>query len=194
MSHTFHKRPARAIVVLGALVGALLAGVASPAFAHDELIGAAPAAGSEVEALPSEIVLTFSGVLIDEPGATEVVVTDAAGTDLTGGDPTLDGTRLTQPLEGSASGEVTVIWRVVSSDGHPVSDEYRFTVAGDGAAVAPTGVEPSPTASAPEDPNMTGTDMTPWLWIGALVAVLGGGAVVLIAVQRSTRNGPSRED
>jgi hypothetical protein len=47
--------------------------------------------------------MTFSGVLMDEPGATHVVVTDAAGTDLTDGDPVIDGTRLTQPA-GSGAG------------------------------------------------------------------------------------------
>lgn len=191
MSHTFHIP--RRLLVLGALVGALVVGAATPASAHDELIGADPAAGSQIDALPAELTLTFSGVLLDEPGATEVVVTDAERTDLTSGDPVIDGTRLTQPLEGAAAGEVTVIWRVVSSDGHPVSDEYTFTV-GDGTAIAPTGSAASPTASAPGEPSMTGTDVTPWLWIGALVAVLAGAAVVLVAVQRSTRNGRSRED
>ncbi len=78
---------------------------------------------AEVGTLPAQITMTFSGVLMDEPGATQVVVTDAAGASLTDGDPTLDGTHLTQGLAGNASGPVTVTWRVVSSDGHPVSGQ-----------------------------------------------------------------------
>lgn len=168
--------------LLVALVALALTGVASPAFAHDELLGAEPAPDTVVAALPAEIVLTFSGVLLDEPGATEVVVRDAARTSLTGGDPVLDGTKLTQPLTGSADGAVTVIWRVVSSDGHPVSGEYAFTV-GDGAAPAP-----SPTADATDAPDASAavSDGMRAVWIVlGVVAVALGGALLAVLVARA---------
>ncbi|GAA1641065.1 copper resistance CopC family protein [Microbacterium flavum] len=185
MSQEIHtaRRPLALLFGLVAALALVLA--AAPAWAHDELIGSDPAAGSEIDALPSELTLTFSGVLMDEPGATEVVVTDATGASLVGGDPVLDGTRLTQPLTGSASGAVTVIWRVVSSDGHPVSDQFTFTV-GDGSAVLPA---PAPTATAPADSapaSLAGV----WIII-ALVAVALGGALVAVLVARARR---SRED
>lgn len=171
-----------AAVVAGALT--VLAGafvVAAPAAAHDELLGASPAADSRVETLPGEIVLTFSGVLLDQPGATEVVVTDAAGTALTDGAPILDGTKLTQPLttEGAQEGPVTVTWRVVSSDGHPISNRYSFTY-GDGTAVVP-----SPAATASEPP-MAATDMT-WMWVVGglvLIALVAGAGMLLIRRSR----------
>lgn len=165
------------------MLGMVLAGAATPAFAHDELVGALPADGAQVDALPAELALTFSGVLLDEPGATEVVVTDAGGASLTGGDPVLDGTKLTQPLTGSAEGTVTVIWRVVSSDGHPVSGEYSFTV-GSGDAVAPIA-----TASPLPGPPMSDTGMgTVWIVIGVVVIALGGALVaVLVARARGRR-------
>lgn len=187
-SYAIHTRRARSrrtrlIAAAGLLIGVLLSAVAAPAFAHDELIGSTPAAGSAVDTLPAEVTLTFSGVLLDEPGATVVEVTDASGTDLTGGDPVLDGTRLTQPLTGTASGEVTVIWRVVSSDGHPISDEFTFTV---GSAVAPL-ESATPLPGAP----MQTVDFT-WLWIVIGVVVVGlGGALVAVLVARA--RGP-RED
>ncbi len=193
MSQEVHTRlrVSAVLIALFAVIGIVFAG--APAWAHDELIGSDPATGARVDALPAEITMTFSGVLMDEPGATDVVVTDAAGTDLTSGDPVIDGTRLTQQLSGSAAGEVTVIWRVVSSDGHPVSDQFTFSVAGD-AAVAPTGSAPSPTAAAPADPDMAGTDVTGWLWGGALVAVLAAGVIVFVVVERKTRSRPSSRD
>ncbi|WP_282836527.1 copper resistance CopC family protein [Microbacterium flavum] len=188
MSQEIHtaRRPLALLFGLVAALALVLA--AAPAWAHDELIGSDPAAGSEIDALPSELTLTFSGVLMDEPGATEVVVTDATGASLVGGDPVLDGTRLTQPLTGSASGAVTVIWRVVSSDGHPVSDQFTFTV-GDGSAVLPSASAPAPTATAPADSapaSLAGV----WIII-ALVAVALGGALVAVLVARARR---SRED
>lgn len=169
--------------LIAAFVALLLMGVAAPASAHDELLGATPGIDSQVDALPAELVLTFSGVLLNEPGATEVVVTDADGASLLGGDPVLDGTTLTQPLEGTASGAVTVIWRVVSSDGHPISDQFSFTV-GDGAAPAPNAGETPLPGPAMEDTGM-GT-----LWIAsgiAAVALIGALAVVLITRARRAR-------
>lgn len=179
---------ARAAVIAAAvcaiLATTLLAAV--PASAHDELVGASPAAGAQIDALPDELVLTFSGVLMDESGATEVVVTDAAGTDLTAGDPALSGTRLRQPLAARTdAGTVTVTWRVVSSDGHPVSGQYTFTV-GDGATQAP----PATPTSVP-GPPMGGTDMTWLLIVGGVVLIGAAAALAGVLIARSR---PRRED
>ncbi|MFT4051578.1 MAG: copper resistance protein CopC [Microbacterium sp.] len=179
--HTVRRSRFRRAAI-AALVAAL-ALVASPAWAHDELIGSDPAAGSHLDELPAELTLTFSDVLLDEPGTTEVVVTDAAGTSLTSGDPVLDGTRLTQALEGEASGTVTVIWRVVSHDGHPVSDEFSFTVGEDTAS--------TPTATLiDEDPLTVATDITWILWASGAVVVAGG---ILLTVVLARKRHP-RED
>ena len=207
MSHRIHTpRPfSAATALLALIVGFALTLVASPAFAHDELIGSSPAAGSEVDALPAEITLTFSGVLIDGAGTTQIVVTDASGADITGGDPVLDGTKVTQPLAASAApGLVTVVWRVVSSDGHPVSDQFTFTVAGgsgaspeasasasspaatSSAAVAPTGTAPSPTESASADDAGDG-GMSPAVWIGAGVAIFAALIAVFTATSAAKR-------
>ncbi len=207
MSHRIHTpRPfSAATALLALIVGFALTLVASPAVAHDELIGSSPAAGSEVDALPAEITLTFSGVLIDGAGTTQIVVTDAAGADITGGDPVLDGTKVTQPLAASAApGLVTVVWRVVSSDGHPVSDQFTFTVAGgsgaspeasasasspaatSSAAVAPTGTAPSPTESASADDAGDG-GLSPAVWIGAGVAIFAALIAVFTATSAAKR-------
>lgn len=208
MSHRIHTpRPfSAATALLALIVGFALTLVASPAFAHDELIGSSPAAGSEVDALPSEITLTFSGVLIDGAGTTQIVVTDASGADLTDGGPTLDGTKVTQPLAASAApGLVTVVWRVVSSDGHPVSDQFTFTVAGgsgaspeasasasspaatSSAAVAPTGTAPSPTESASADDAGDG-GMSPAVWIAIFAALIAVFTASSAAKRRRTED------
>ena len=171
MSHRIHTR---LVALAAACLAVVLSAISSPAFAHDELIGASPAAGAQLEALPAQLELTFSGVLFTEEGATGVSVTDAAGTDLTSGDPVIDGTRLTQPLTGTAQGAVTVTWRVVSSDGHPISGQYSFTV--ENGAIAPTGVAPSTTEVAPVGDDYTAV----WITLGAVIVV------ALIAVLTAT--------
>ncbi len=80
-----------------------------------------------------------------------IQVTDATGTPLTEGAPTVSGTVVTQALAGSASGAVTVVWRVVSSDGHPIDGTFSFTVP---AAPTPTAtVTPTTTPSATPTPS-----------------------------------------
>ncbi|GAA1987421.1 hypothetical protein GCM10009777_22190 [Microbacterium pumilum] len=185
-----------AAVLLSA--GGLL--VASPAFAHDELVSSDPAAESTLDALPTQLTLTFSADISTEEGANEVQVTDAAGTNLAAGAPTVQDNVLTQPLAGAASGAVTVLWKVVSSDGHPVSGELAFTVA---PAPTPTPTEtptatPAPTASpietitptpspsvAPDDDSDVEAAL-PWI-IGGIIVAAVGGAVIYLLVSRARR-------
>lgn len=189
MSHRVHTFRSVLVGLVALLLGGLSIAVASPAWAHDELIGADPSVNADVGALPAQITMTFSGVLMDEPGATQVVVTDAAGASLTDGDPTLDGTHLTQSLSGSASGPVTVTWRVVSSDGHPVSGQYTFTVqAGPSQTVAPgeTTTTQTPTAT-PTSSGDGGVPVFVWVLLGLVVAAaLGALVAVLLRKSRAT--------
>ncbi|MDW4572253.1 copper resistance protein CopC [Microbacterium sp. M3] len=205
LSQTIHKPlAARVWVLLAALLLAFAAmlSTASPAQAHDELIGTDPAAGATVDALPAALTLTYSAEIADDDGASVVEVTDAAGTSLVAGAPTVRDNTLTQPLEGEASGAVTVLWKVVSSDGHPISGEYSFTVAGNPApapteTTAPTPTEtaaptetaeptPSATETVPADEDSTFADVWPWVIVG-LVAIALGGAVVYLLASRARR-------
>lgn len=192
-----------AVVSTALLVaGGLLLG-ASPASAHDELVSTDPAADAAVAELPAVLTLTFSGELLGDAGATEVQVTDASGTSLVAGAPVVQTNVVTQPLTPGASGAVAVLWRVVSSDGHPISGEYSFSVA---AAPAPSPtptstptahttptVSPSPsTASATPTPTIglvpadEGSAPLPWILFAVIgVAVLGG--VVYLLVSRARR-------
>ena len=188
--------PLRSLVRLAAaaLVAAALAIVglatAPAASAHDEMLGADPAADATVATLPASITLTFSGILLDEPGAAEVVVTDAAGASLVDGDPILDGTRLTQQLTGSPSGAVSVLWKVVSSDGHPISGQYAFTVesAGSEPSDQPTVADDQPAAAdPPAAPPADQPGPMPW-WIPLIVVGIAvSGALLYLTVSRVRR-------
>ena len=76
-------------LLLAATTAALLATggllVASPASAHDELISTDPAADSTVDGLPAQLTFTFSDEIDTTERASEVQVTDAAGTTLAAG-------------------------------------------------------------------------------------------------------------
>lgn len=174
---------------------------AAPASAHDELVSSDPSADAVLDALPPQITLTYSADILDADGATVIQVTDAAGTALTDGAATVSGTVVTQALAGPASGVVTVVWRVVSGDGHPIDGTFSFTVP---AAPTPTATptptetpsatstpEPTVTVTATPAPAESTSDASPLPWILlAVAAVLVVGALVWVALARG-RGGSS---
>lgn len=186
------------------------------ASAHDSLISSSPEADSTVDTLPTELTLTFSAKLIDGDGATEVVVTDASGATVTDGPATVNGAIVTQPLVAeAAAGEYSVIWKIVSSDGHPTSGEFDFSVA-NGTESTPTAeptsestAEPTaePTATAPTATAGPGTDVSPtpeaeaeeasastvMIWVLAIAGVLVIVGIIAWLVIRG-RRGPGATD
>ncbi|WP_091491393.1 copper resistance CopC family protein [Microbacterium pygmaeum] len=194
----FARAAAAAVAALLLSAGGLL--VASPASAHDELVSADPAADATLDALPTQLTLTFSGEIATDAGASEVQVTDAAGTTLADGAPVAQSNVLTQALTGEASGAITVLWKVVSSDGHPISGQYSFTVSG-AATPTPTPTE-TPTASpapvsTPSEQASTAPPVAPvpaedtttaqaWPWVvGGIVLVAVAGGIVYLLVSRA---------
>ena len=208
MHITARRFPAAPFALAASLIAALLM-LATPlsASAHDSLQSSSPAADTTVETLPAELTLTFSAGLVDGQGATEVVVTDAAGNSVTDGPATVDGTTVTQPLVAEAdAGAYRVIWKVVSSDGHPTSEEFSFTVSTSTLpepTAAPTAA-PSETPSAEPSPQATATTqgtpadgdaflrVLPWI-IGALIVAALGGAIVATTVSRARRRGAASD-
>lgn len=203
------RHPAAPIALAATLLAALLV-LFSPlsASAHDALVSSSPAADESVETVPDVLTLTFSAKLIDGEGATEVVVTDPAGNPVTEGAATVDGAIATQPLSGSGpAGVYHVIWKVVSSDGHPTSGEYSFTVTvGDDAAAtdepsaAPTTAAPTaeqtagPAVTSTPAPDAGDSDGGPAaVWIVSILAVLVVAGVVVWIVMSRRRGGSSTD-
>ena len=156
------RRPLRGIlslVVAGLIALGAPLGLASPAFAHDELVSSDPAADAVLTEAPAAVTLTFSAELTPGAGATEVQVLDAGGTVVNEGDAVTEGTTVTQPLAPElANGAYRVLWKVVSGDGHPVSGELAFTV--QAAEPVPTAA-PSESATPSEEPSEVATSAPP---------------------------------
>lgn len=212
MKTTARRLPAAPVALAAALLTAFLVLFAPlSASAHDSLLASSPEADSTVETLPAELTLTFSAKLIDETGATEVVVTDPSGDSVTEGAATVEGAIVTQQLSTEApAGAYHVIWKVVSSDGHPTSGEFDFTVANstEAAPTAEPSAEPTDTPTAAPAPIATagpGTDATPapesddssasttLIWVLAIAAVLVIGGIVVWLVVRGRRDPASTD-
>lgn len=204
------RQSPRSAAALTALFAALLTALflfaaPSPAAAHDTLVGSDPAADSTVETLPEAMTLTFSADLIPGDGATAVEVTDAAGTSVIDGAPQIEGATVTQALASATAeaGEYRVTWRVVSSDGHPISGEFAFTVTTGTVPASPTPdadetTTPSATETAvpdaeetaaaeTEEPEADEPDSAIWIWVGVVAAVLVVAAIIIWLSTRRRR-------
>ena len=189
----------RRIASLGAAVLAaigLTLGAAAPALAHDELTGRTFT--SDTSGASDGVVLSFSNEIMSV--GTEIVVTDAAGASVTKDAPEIVGRDVTQALVTPLkTGEnYRVIWRVVSSDGHPIQGEYFFAIDEAGTAALTEDAEATPHEHEEgEDENaedeVATTDSASaeqssfpvggWIAIGAVV-VLGAAAAVLFATKK----------
>jgi methionine-rich copper-binding protein CopC len=135
---------------------------APSASAHTGLVTSDPAAGAVLASVPTQIRLSFDEELLAE--TVKISVVDAAGTAVLILDPVVDGANVTTTWPpGLVGPDYTVNYRVVSSDGHPVSGSISFTAgtapastpATSAASASPT--TPAPTAPAPTSPAATTT-------------------------------------
>ncbi|QIS44051.1 copper resistance CopC family protein [Clavibacter capsici] len=219
---------AAAVALVGLAQGSGPDGALS-ASAHNYLVSSSPAAGSTIDAPPSEVTLTFNDVILDlgtaggagagdatagsapaAGGSSVVQVTGPDDRHFETGCATDAGRAVSVPVALGASGEYRVTWRVVSADGHPVSDSIAFTyqapagaeaAAGtaDGpgcAAVSPGGSASSGGSAGSADAGSSAADpgtaagqeqgVAPYLGVivgvGIGIVVLAAAAVVLIVV------------
>lgn len=179
---------------------------ANPAAAHDNLVASSPASGEQLALPPEQVTLQFSASIFTD-GA-EVVLNDSAGNNWIEGALAIDGPNVTASVAaGMPAGSYEVIWKVVSADGHPISEAIPFTVLEGAPVVTPT---PSPTPVATEEPEETlpAPTATPsetnspegpeeWkvgLIISSVVLALGGIAVAVILITRRRSAVSSQEE
>ncbi|MEV4400437.1 copper resistance protein CopC [Nonomuraea sp. NPDC049607] len=211
------RRPFRAACRAGVAVGGavlLLLAAAPAALAHDRLKSSSPADGAKVAQVES-IELEFTSRMT----LPTLVLDGPAGENLPLGKPRAQGlTVKAEPAAPLEPGKYRLAWRVVSSDGHPISGELRFTVTApatptaEPAEATPTPSEsPSETASA--SPAASSSDATSqavssspvaqadagtgsggvpgWLWVAA-AALVAGGAATVVAGRRRRGSGDTR--
>ena len=115
------------LVLLTSLVVLVLIVLGAPAaVAHTELTGTTPGEGEVLAQAPATITLSFN-----EPvgaSAETVQVYTPAGDPVAGQVQALDSTVTMTPATTLGSGTHTVVWRVTSADGHPISGSFTFSV------------------------------------------------------------------
>ncbi len=126
---------ARRVGLVGALAVLFALLFASPAAAHADLRNITPANGAQLDRPPTAVQLTFTESVNLVDGGIRLV--DGVGATVPTSDPTVDGHTVNWPMPADLpEGAYVVTWRVVSSDGHPISGASSFGV-GTAAATVP---------------------------------------------------------
>ncbi|UKA70250.1 copper resistance CopC family protein [Arthrobacter sp. FW306-06-A] len=188
--------PARLLLTLA--TAAFLVLPSAAAQAHDALESSDPANGATIQSVPAKIGLTFDRTPIAINSI--VRVEDSTGTDQADGAVDIVDNHVTQAVKaGAPAGKYTVVWRVVSSDGHPIEGTFSFTAnsaATAGTAAAGTAgsggssgaTSDAPTTAAPAQAG-TAVGQVPWALVGGIAGVLVLALVVTgIFVRRRLQN------
>ncbi|WP_063780733.1 copper resistance CopC family protein [Nonomuraea sp. SBT364] len=161
-------------------------GFTTPARAHNVLVGSDPADGATLAAPPGRITLVF-----DQParqGYAQIGVTGGDGSPWADGAAVVSAEKVSVAVKPLPAGRYVVGYRILSSDGHPVTGKISFTVGGSGAA-APAGdsgaAVPDAGAAAAEAAANGGAGMAV-VWIVAALLVLAAGTAVALRRSRSS--------
>lgn len=184
-------RPIRQLVsfLLGALIlSAALLGTIAPASAHDAAESSSPASGATLPTPPEKVSVTFS----KNPLAlgSQIAVNDAAGTNWADGGVEIVDNVVSQKLKsGAPAGMFTVVWRVVSSDSHPIEGSFTFTAASGAAGSTAVAAVPSMGTAQPGStpaPEQPASSSEPFPW--SIVIFIGTAVGLLVALGLMARN------
>jgi copper transport protein len=129
-------RPSRLhrMLAVGALAAVAVALMATPAFAHAQLLSTEPVGGGTAGDAPKRVVLHFSEPVEISLGSVQVFDGDANRvTTKPAAHPGGDARSVAVGLPALERGGYVVTWRVISADSHPVHGAFTFRV---GPAVA----------------------------------------------------------
>ena len=165
--------------------------LASPAAAHAKLVSSTPAGGSTVAESPAEILIRFSERIESSFGGIQVF--GPSGARVETAPPEIAGSQLRLPMEAlAAPGPYTVVFRVISADGHPVEASFSFVF-----APPPPPESTTPTTAAPPplardfDLEDAGRGTAAGLWLSrllnyaALTVLVGALVAALVLLPRS---------
>lgn len=188
-------------VILGTLIVATtMFFAAGSASAHDVAESSSPEQGATIATPPAKVSITYNNNPL--PLGSQFKVNDSTGTDWADGGVEIVDNVVSQKLKaGGPAGAYTVVWRVVSSDSHPIEGTFGFTVTA--GAEGSTAVAPVPVAGTAEPGTTTAPDAStvaspdaaqPFQWSLVALIVVAIGLLVALAIIAKRRLTPGAED
>jgi len=171
---------------VAALTPLLVVLTAPLAVAHATLVRSSPTQGAVVSRPLAAVTLTFDENV--RPPAF-VIVTGPGGTRIDDGPAQiLDATVTERVTPTSVPGEYSIIYRVVSADGHPVEAVLTYTLQGPGSAAAPA----ASTGAAAGSPGSGVDGHWGHVLIGLAVVAAGAGALLFERMHRDRAGADGR--
>jgi hypothetical protein len=155
-------------VILGISLFSVLA--INPVFAHTDLVSVEPATDQVMLTLPSEVKLTFGEAVLAE--GTFASITTAAGSVET--TVRVEAANVYVAIPADLVGpDVTISWKTVAADGHPLDGETVYKLAENRGEVTPevTTMEEPVAISAPAEENSSNISWLQWLSLGASIGI-----------------------
>jgi copper resistance protein C len=137
--------------------------------AHVTIVSSFPERFTNVNPIPTEVWIQFSGELqtLDGEAVNSLEVIDSTGIAVNFEDPIINGAKIMTKISGqSAPGVFTVKYRVVGDDGHVIEGDYTFNASPDYAATQ----SPVPISQSPEQRSIPAGGT---LLGGLLLALIG---------------------
>ncbi len=142
----------------------------SPVFAHTELVSVEPSTDQVMLTLPSEVKLTFGESVLAE--GTFASITTATGSVKT--TVRVEAANVYVAIPADLVGpDVTISWKTVAADGHPLDGEtiYKLAEARGEATPEVTTMEEPVAISAPIEENSSNISWLQWLSLGASIGI-----------------------
>lgn len=142
----------------------------NPAQAHTDLVSVEPSTDQVMLTLPSEVKLTFGEAVIAE--GTFASITTAAGSVETTVRVEAADVYVAIPAD-LVGPDVTISWKTVAADGHPLDGEtvYKLAEARGEASPEVSAMEEPVAISAPIEENSSSISWLQWLALGASIGI-----------------------
>jgi methionine-rich copper-binding protein CopC len=142
----------------------------SPVLAHTDLVSVEPATDQVMLTLPSEVKLTFGEAVLAE--GTFASITTAAGSVET--TVRVEAANVYVAIPADLVGpDVTISWKTVAADGHPLDGETVYKLAENRGEATPevTTMEEPVAISAAVEENSSNISWLQWLSLGASIGI-----------------------
>jgi hypothetical protein len=154
---------------------ALALAISQPASAHDAMVSQSPGQGETVTAGPFDIRLEFSDtpMAVGEGSGNEISIKGPSGEVEYSGCLPIEGNFGVLRVDLDQAGTYSVGWRVVSSDGHPISGEFTFELENSSGYVADPEFTFPNCGDGLVTPNQQSADLYWLLWLSLGVVAAG---------------------
>jgi methionine-rich copper-binding protein CopC len=202
------RGPALLLAIGLGIAGAVA--IAGPAYAHNQIVSSTPSPNETLTSLPARFEIDTNNVLLDIGGQGRgfaFEIRDSHGKFYEDGCVSIVDDNMFTTARLGPPGAYTIIFQIVSADGHTVSGTIPFTWAPSAASAVTKGVPSPPGCNGGPAPGKPHNDATSTqtirtsevpladiLWIGGIIVAVALAAIVTLVVVTRRRDDDGRDE